>query len=294
MPPSRGLRSHLLLTTLLGGRIKTPQRHLHPPTTFRMVSQVAVIAGVGNGSGTGGAVARLFAQKGYTIALVSRGEASLKALASSIGTSGGKADAFPVSEYSADQVATAFAAIHSRYPAPEYAVTVAIFNAGHGVWKPFLQITQEDIRESNKANIETSFAFAREAILAFQANPAPSDPTQGKGTLIFTGATASVRGNVVTSAFASGKFALRALSQSLAKEFGREDIHVAHAIIDGGIATGNTRGDRNTPPSGPVENPKPAGMLSPESIAKSYLYLVEQDRSSWTWELDLRPAHEKW
>ncbi|KAJ7054950.1 hypothetical protein C8F01DRAFT_1221289 [Mycena amicta] len=252
-----------------------------------MVSQVVVVAGVGNGSGTGGAVARRFAQEGYTVALVSRGAEALNALASSIAKSGGKASCTH-----GDQITSAFAAVQDRFPASEYAITVAIFNAGHGVWKPFLQVTPQDVRESNKVNIEASFAFARAAILAFQTNTPTGNG--GKGTLIFTGATASLRGNVTTSAFASGKFALRALSQSLAKEFGKEDIHVAHAIIDGGIATGNTRGDRNTPPSGPVENPKPAGLLSPESIADSYLYLVNQDRSSWTWELDLRPAHEKW
>jgi len=214
-------------------------------------------------------------------------------LASSINASGGKADTFPVAAYGAEEVTAAFSSIEARFPAPEYAITAAIFNAGHGVWKPFLQITPEDVRETSKANIEASFAFARAAILAFQKN-GPSPATGAKGTLVFTGATASLRGNVVTSAFAAGKFALRALSQSLAKEFGKEDIHVAHAIIDGGIATNNTRGNRNTPPSGAIENPNPHSLLSPESIAKSYLYLVNQDRSSWTWELDLRPAHEKW
>ncbi|KAJ7226751.1 hypothetical protein GGX14DRAFT_417245 [Mycena pura] len=256
-----------------------------------MVNSVAVIAGIGNGSGTGGAVARLFAKEGYTVALISRGPESLNALANNIKTNGGKADAFSVAEYSADEIATAFSSIHARYPSPEYAITVAVFNVGHGVWKPFLQVTPEDVRESCKVNVEASFAFSRAAILAFQKNDAAQLRSGAKGTLIFTGATASLRGNVVTSAFASGKFALRALSQSLAKEFGKEDIH---AIIDGGIATGNTRGDRNTPPSGPVENQKPAGLLSPESIATGYLYLVNQDRSAWTWELDLRPAHEKW
>jgi NAD(P)-dependent dehydrogenase (short-subunit alcohol dehydrogenase family) len=94
------------------------------------------------------------------------------------------------------------------------------------VLKPFLQLTTEDIRDSAKVNNEGAFAFSRAAILAFQKND-PSPSTGAKGTLIFTGATASLRGNVVTSAFAAGKFALRALSQSLAKEFGKEDIHVS-------------------------------------------------------------------
>ncbi|KAJ6510832.1 hypothetical protein C8R45DRAFT_965325 [Mycena sanguinolenta] len=258
-----------------------------------MVSSVVIIAGVGNGSGTGGAAARLFAKEGYTVALISRGAEALNALASSITSSGGKAESFPVAAYGPDEVTAAFASIEARFPSPEYAITAAIFNAGHGVWKPFLQVTPEDVREVSKVNIEASFAFSRAAIIAFQKNK-PSPATGAKGTLIFTGATASLRGNVVTSAFAAGKFAVRALSQSLAKEFGKEDIHVAHAIIDGGIATNNTRGKRDSPPSGPVENTTPDSKLSPESIAKSYLYLVNQDQSSWTWELDLRPSHEKW
>ncbi|KAJ7653382.1 hypothetical protein B0H17DRAFT_1214733 [Mycena rosella] len=259
-----------------------------------MVSQVVVVAGIGNGSGTGGAVARLFAKEGYTVALVSRGAESLDVLARSIHASGGKARrGLPNSRI---RPRGAHSRLHCHPRAllrPEYAVTAAIFNAGHAVWKPFLQVTPEDVRESNKVNIEGSFAFARAAILAFQTNELVPK-TGKKGTLVFTGATASLRGNLITSAFASGKFAVRALSQSLAKEFGKENIHVAHAIIDGGIATGNDRGDRNSPPSGPVENPTPNLKLSPESIAASYLYLVNQERSAWTWELDLRPAHEKW
>ncbi|KAJ6448692.1 hypothetical protein C8R45DRAFT_884287 [Mycena sanguinolenta] len=259
-----------------------------------MVSSVVVIAGVGNGSGTGAAAARLFAKEGYTVALISRGAESLNALASSINSSGGKADSFPVAAYGPDEVAAAFASIEARFPSPEYAITAAIFNAAHGVWKPFLQVTPEDVRQVSKVDIEASFAFSRAAILAFQKNK-PSPATGAKGTLVFTGATASLRGNVVTSAFAAGRFALRALSQSLAKEFGKEDIHVS-AIIDGAIATNNPREKRGTPglPSGPVENTTPDSKLSPESIAKSYLYLVNQDQSSWTWELDLRPSHEKW
>ncbi|KAJ7754092.1 hypothetical protein B0H16DRAFT_1662926 [Mycena metata] len=254
-----------------------------------MVSSVAIVAGLGNGSGTGGAAARLFAKEGYAVALISRGVESLNALASSIKESGGKANAFPVPAYGPDEIAAAFSAIHEQYPSSEYAIKVVIFNIAQRTWKPFLQLTAEDIRESNKVNIESSFAFARGAILAFQQNEAAT--STGKGTLVFTGATASVRGNVITSAFASGKFAVRALAQSLAKEFGKQDIH---AIIDGAIATGNVPGDRNSPPSGPVENSTPESKLSPESIAAAYLYLVNQDRSAWTWELDLRPAHEKW
>ncbi|THH07724.1 hypothetical protein EW146_g9223, partial [Bondarzewia mesenterica] len=109
-----------------------------------------------------------------------------------------------------------------------------------------------------------------------------------RGTLLFTGATASLRGNVTTSAFATGKFGLRALAQSLSKEFGKENIHVAHVIIDGGIVTDRSRA------RGEAWVNNPDVRLEPDSIAKAYQYLTEQDRSAWTWELDLRPAHEKW
>ncbi|KAJ7457432.1 hypothetical protein FB451DRAFT_1274876 [Mycena latifolia] len=250
-----------------------------------MVSSVVVVAGIGNGLGIGGAVARLFAKEGYTAALVSRGSESLDVLATSIKASGGNAESFPLSAYGPDELTAVFESIHARYPSPEYAITAAIFNTAPDVRKPFLDVTPEDVRESNKVNIEGSFAFARAAILAFQKNElAPA--TGKKGTLVFTGATASLRGNLTTSVFASGRFAVRALSQSLAKEFGKQDIHVR------AIVTGNTHGNRNSQPSGPRENPTP--HLSPESIAASYLYLVNQDQSAWTWELDLRPSHEKW
>ncbi|KAJ7754041.1 hypothetical protein B0H16DRAFT_1662924 [Mycena metata] len=211
-------------------------------------------SGLGNGSGTGGATA----YEGYAVALISRGSESLNALASSIKESGGQANTFPVPPYGADEIAAAFSAIHEQYPSSEYAIKVAIFNIGQTVGGPFHQLTAEDIRESNKINIESSFAFACGAISAFQQN---EGTTTGKGTLVFTGATASVRGNVTTSGFASAKFA----------EFGQQDIHARrlHAIIDGRVATGNVRGDRNTPPSGPA-----------------YLFLVNQDRAAWTWELD--------
>ncbi|KAJ7717274.1 hypothetical protein B0H16DRAFT_1666799 [Mycena metata] len=230
-----------------------------------IVSSVAIVAGLGNGSGTGGAAA----YEGYAVALISWGSESLNALASSIKESGGQAHTFPVPPYGPDEIAAAFSAIHEQYPSPEYAIKVAIFNIGQTVGGPFLQLTAEDIRESNQMNIESSFALRNEAATS-----------TGKGTLVFTGATASVRGNVTTSGFASGKFAVRALAQSLAKEFGKEDIHL-------GVATGNVRGDRNTLSSGPLK-------LSPESITAAYLFLVNQDRAAWTWELDLRPAHEKW
>ena len=131
-----------------------------------------------------------------------------------------------MNSYSAEDINTAWAAIQSTFPKPDYTVRAAVFNAGAGVFKKFLDVTPEDVQKSLNDNVAAAFAFSRQAILTFKENDL--EEANGKrGALIFTGATASLRGNVFTSAFAAGKFGLRALSQSLAKEFGKEEIHVS-------------------------------------------------------------------
>ncbi|RDB21611.1 Carbonyl reductase family member 4 [Hypsizygus marmoreus] len=249
--------------------------------------RVLVIAGLGKGSGTGASAARLFSKAGYSIALVARGADALNTLAQELNSSGGNAVGFPVEAYTPKDISNVWNSIRAKYPAPSFAIGAAIFNVGQSVWKPFLEITPEDVQESLQVNVQTAFAFSREAILTFKDNEI-SEPTGKKGTLIFTGATASLRGNTTTSAMAAGKFGLRALAQSLAKEFGKDNIHVAHAIIDGVIYS-----DRLVELRPELANDSNA-RLSTESIANAYMYLVNQDRSAWTWELDLRPAHEKW
>ncbi|KAH7882942.1 hypothetical protein F5I97DRAFT_1930556 [Phlebopus sp. FC_14] len=258
------------------------------------VRPLFVVAGIGNGTGTGAASARLFAKSGYRVALISRGVEHLNKLAKELNENGGEATTFPISDYSPQSIRSAFASIKSTFPTSP--LRVAVFNAGYGIWKPFLQITDEEVKESLDTNVLAAFAFSREVLLDFTKQDV-EDPSEGgkggprkKGTLIFTGATASVRGNTTTSAFAASKFGIRALSQSLAKEFGKQNIHVAHSIIDGGIITDRTRGFRND--SNWETNTDV--RLEPDSIAKSYLYLVQQDSSAWTWEIDLRPAHEEW
>ncbi|KAH9961909.1 hypothetical protein BC827DRAFT_1267262 [Russula dissimulans] len=248
---------------------------------------IFVVAGVGNSSGTGGASARLFAKAGYNIALISRESDSLRKFAAELKTGDTDAAAFPISDYNYKEVQTAFSAVRARWPNAD--IRAALFNAGYGVWKPFLEITEDEIDRVVDTNVKAAFAFAREAITAFRAQSVHEERGGKRGTLLFTGATASLRGNTTTSAFSAAKFALRSLSQSLNKEFGKENIHVAHVIIDGGIATDMTKSRR-----GEEWATNRDLSLSPESIAKSYLYLVNQDRSAWTWELDLRPAHEKW
>jgi NAD(P)-dependent dehydrogenase (short-subunit alcohol dehydrogenase family) len=172
---------------------------------------------------------------------------------------------------------------------PNSEIRVALYNAGIGVWKPFLQTTEDEVDLITNTNVKAAFAFAHEAISAFKAQTIDEERGGKRGTLIFTGATASMRGNTTTAIFSATKFGLRSLSQSLNKEFGKENIHVAHVVIDGGIATDATRARIGEEWAANRDR-----AISPESLAKSHLYLANQDRSAWTWELDLRPAHEKW
>ncbi|KAH8118237.1 hypothetical protein DFH11DRAFT_1541453 [Phellopilus nigrolimitatus] len=247
-----------------------------------------VVAGVGNGSGTGAATAKVFAKAGFRVALIARNAQHLEKTASEINAAGGEAAAFPVSAYTSSALISAFGSIKSHWPASSTTLRAAVWNGGYGVWKPFLQITDEEVGEALDTNIRAAFAFSRLAITAFKENELNENGK--RGALIFTSATAAWRGNVVTSAFAAGKFGLRALSQSLNKEFGKDNIHVSHAIIDGNILTDRSRDKKSDPAWEQNEDVR----LNPESIAKAYLYLANQDRSAWTWELDLRPAHEKW
>lgn len=259
------------------------------------VRPLFVVAGIGNGTGTGAATARLFAKSGYRVALISRGPDYLSKLATELNQAGGEAATFPLKDYTPASIKSAFASLKSHWPSSP--LRVAVFNAGYGVWKPFLDITEDEVRESIDTNVLAAFAFARAALLEFtklELETANEGGVAGdarkKGTLIFTGATASIRGNTLTSAFSASKFGIRALSQSLAKEFSKQNIHVAHSIIDGTILTDRTKSQRK----GPSWEADQDARLDPDSIAKSYLYLVKQDSSAWTWEIDLRPAHEKW
>ena len=187
---------------------------------------------------------RLFAKNGYSVALLARGANYVNQVADEINASGGhvsfgwaqvcrsdnyltQAAPFPVSSYSDDNLASAWEAVHAKFPKPQYIIRVALFNVAHNVRKPFLDVTPQDVQDCLQTSVAAAFSFARGAILAFKDNVI-EQPTGKRGALIFTGATASLRGNVVTSAFSAGKHGTRALSQSLAKEFGKENIHVCH------------------------------------------------------------------
>jgi NAD(P)-dependent dehydrogenase (short-subunit alcohol dehydrogenase family) len=169
----------------------------------------------------------LFAKNGYSVALIGRGAKVASQLAETISADGGHATPFSLPSYSHEDITETWSAIHKHFPKPEYAVRAALFNVSGRVFKPFLDTTPEDVQECLQTGVAAAFSFSRGAILSFKEND-NEKPSGKRGTLIFTGATAGIRGNTYTSAFASSKFGVRALSQSLAKEFGKEDIHVAH------------------------------------------------------------------
>ncbi|CAE6378899.1 unnamed protein product, partial [Rhizoctonia solani] len=174
---------------------------------------IFVVAGVGNGAGTGAASARAFAKAGYRVALIARNPESLSSAAKGIQAQGGEAAAFPIKAYTHADVKAGFDEIKKYWPDGE--IRVALWNAGHFVRKGFLELTEQEIEESTQTNIIGAFAFARQALLAFQ--DLELDDKGKRGSLLFTSATAAWRGNKSTSAFASGKTGQRALAQSLNK-----------------------------------------------------------------------------
>ncbi|GAA6043608.1 hypothetical protein JCM8097_008285 [Rhodosporidiobolus ruineniae] len=253
---------------------------------------ILIVSGLGNATGTGAAVARLFAsQLNYRVALVSRPRREVDDLASEInGTGKGEAKVFSVEEYSPDHLRRVFKDVQAAWP--DGRLKAAVWNTAQWSNIPFLDISDKDIRLSTELNIVAATAFSQEAVRAFTAQ-GKEDGDEG-GTLIFTGATSAWRGKEGFGAFAAGKHGLRALSQSIAREYGPQGVHVSFVVIDGTILTTRTASLFAKRPGKEANWLKDEKQrLSPESIAKCYLYLHEQTPDAWTLELDLRPAAEK-
>lgn len=235
---------------------------------------------IGAGDATGGAIARAFAREGMTACLVRRPRHAdaLEALATDIRASGGDAVAFPADARDEEAMIALFDRIEDDI-AP---IEVAVFNIGANVNFPIAEMTAQVYRKVWEMAAFAGFLTGREAARRMLA--------RGRGTILFTGATASLRGGAGFSAFAGAKHALRALAQSMARELGPKNIHVAHVVIDGAIDTEFIRGLM------PDVDQKRAddAILSPEAIAGNYVMLHRQPRSAWTHELDLRPWREKW
>jgi len=240
-----------------------------------MSKGIAVVAGVGEGLGS--AVARRFAAAGYKAVMWARNEEKLKGFAADILAKGGEALGMKVDVRVEQEVADALAGIEREHGPVE----VAVFNAGAQHRKPLLEITADQFEKVWRLGCLGGFVFGREAIRHMLPRK--------RGTLLFTGATSALRGGANFAAFAATKFGLRAVAQSMAREFGPQGIHVATVIVDGAIdmpAIHQRFGDR-------IKDLPPDGLLSPDAIAETYLQLHQQQRSAWSLEIDVRPYCEK-
>ena len=233
---------------------------------------------VGAGDATGGAIARRFAREGLIACVTRRQADKLAPLVAQIEAEGGKAHAFG-SDARIEAEMVALVEGIEREIAP---IDVAVFNIGANVRFDVTDTTERVYRKVWEMAALAGFLTGREVAKAMLK--------RGHGTIILTGATASVRGAAGFSAFAGAKHALRALAQSMARELGPKGIHVAHTLIDGAIDTQFIA--ENFPQRYALKDQD--GILNPEHIAESYWQLHRQPRSAWTQEMDLRPWMETW
>ena len=241
-----------------------------------MIAKVALV--IGAGDALGGAIARRFAREGYVAVGVRRQQDKLTALVEAIEAEGGKAFGFGCDARKEEEVI----ALYDRIEAEIGPIEVCVFNIGANVRFSISDTTARVYFKVWEMACFAGFLTGREA--ARRMEP------RGRGTILFTGATASVRGREGFSAFSGAKHALRALAQSMARELGPKGIHVAHTLIDGPIDTQWIA--ENFPES--YARKAHDGILDPDHIADNYWHLHTQPRDSWTHELDLRPWSESW
>ncbi len=239
-------------------------------------SQVALV--IGAGDATGGAIAKRFAREGYSVCVTRRDKDKLQDLVREIESSGGTAHPFGSDARKEDDTVTLFDTIERDIGE----IGVAVFNVGGNVRFPIAETTARVYTKVWEMAAFAGFLMGREA--AKRMTP------RGRGTIIFTGATASLRGGAGFAAFSGAKHALRALAQSMARELGPQGIHVAHVVIDGAIDTAFIR---ESFPEAYAKRDQ-SGILSPDHIAEMYWMLHCQPKDTWTHELDLRPWMEKW
>ena len=221
---------------------------------------------VGAGSGLSASLARVLAKEGIKVALAARSTEDLGAL---VQETGGRAFACDASKPA--EVANLFAELDASFGAPE----IVIYNASYRTRGPLIELDPVEVEKSIAVSAFGGFLVAQQAVRRMLPKK--------RGAILFTGASASVKGYAQSAPFAMGKFALRGLAQSMARELSPQGIHVAHFVIDGGIKSARRTESAD----------RPASMLDPDAIAQTYLQIVKQPRSAWTWEVELRPWVEK-
>ena len=238
----------------------------------------AVVLGVGPVRGLGAAIARRFAREGFRVTMMGRSAEKIEAALADLRASGAEVDAIVGDVTDEAAVRQAIAAAER----PDAPLEAAIFNAGGNWPRPFRDMDAEFLESMWRVNALAGFFFAKAALDVMLP--------RGRGVVIFTGASGSLRGKAMFGGFAQGKAALRALAQSAAREFGPQGIHVAHVVVDGGID-----GDRLNGFLPNLKNERgDAGLLDPDAIAENYWTIFQQQRSAWTHELDVRPWVENW
>jgi NAD(P)-dependent dehydrogenase (short-subunit alcohol dehydrogenase family) len=247
-----------------------------------MEKRNATCAVIGAGDFIGSAIAKRFAGEGYTIFAGRRTAEKLEKLKHEIESAGGECVARGLDARKEEDVTSFLDEADAHAP-----LEVCVFNPGANVNFPILETTERVFRKVWEMACYGGFLAGREAARRMLPH--------GKGTILFTGATASLRGGIGYSAFASAKFGLRAVAQSMARELGPKNIHVAHLIIDAGVDTAFVR-DRIRQRGGEeaLNKLEPDQLMDPESVANAYWYLHTQARDGWTFELDLRPYRETW
>jgi NAD(P)-dependent dehydrogenase (short-subunit alcohol dehydrogenase family) len=220
---------------------------------------------VGTGSGLSASVARTFAKAGMAISLAARSTDDLAALAKEANAKTYQCDASDRA-----QVDKLFADLDKAGP-PD----VVVYNASARARGPLIELDPAEVQNALAVSAFAGFLVAQAAVKRMLP--------KGRGAVLFTGASASVKGYAQSAPFAMGKFALRGLAQSMARELSPQGIHVAHFVIDGGIKSARR----------PEPADKPDSMLDPDAIAETYLHILQQPRSAWTWEVELRPWVER-
>jgi NAD(P)-dependent dehydrogenase (short-subunit alcohol dehydrogenase family) len=221
---------------------------------------------VGTGTGLSASLARLLARQGIRVALAARHIEKLGALCAETG-----ATAFACNATDADEVERLFGLVEREMGAPD----IVVYNASGRARGAFVELAPADVAQAIAVSAFGGFLVAQQAAKRMLPNK--------HGAILFTGASASVKGYPQSAPFAMGKFALRGLAQSMARELSPQGIHVAHFVIDGGI--------RSAVRAEPAD--KPDSMLDPDAIALNYWNVLQQPRSAWTWEMELRPWVEK-